>query len=187
MTTVINLYGGCGVGKSTIAALFFARMKIAGGNIELVREYVKSWAWAGRNVNPHDQLYLLGKQSAYESLLYGKVDYIVTDSPVLLAGAYAERSCGDDGAYVTEAAKAFYRRFEKESGVEYVNFFVSREGKKYNPRGRYETEDQARNFDVFLSSFLQRHVSSPIHSLTGTEEDRVTQIARVLSDQLCQT
>ena len=181
MTKVINLYGGCGVGKSTIAALFFARMKIAGANIELVREYVKSWAWAGRNVNPHDQLYLLGKQSAYESLLYGKVDYIVTDSPVLLAGAYAERSCGGDGEYVTEAAKAFYKRSEKEGGVEYVNFFVSREGKKYNPLGRYETEDQARNFDIFLGNFLNHHVPAHVHVLTGNEDERVGQILHALA------
>lgn len=71
MTVVINMFGGSGCGKSTTAALLFARLKLKGAHVELVREYVKYWAWNDRQVKEFDQLYLLGKQSAYHGLFLG--------------------------------------------------------------------------------------------------------------------
>lgn len=172
-TTVINLYGGAGAGKSTLAALLFATLKMDGRNVELVREYVKSWAWAGKIVSPADQLYLLGKQSSYESLLYGKVDIIVTDSPVLLAGAYAERSNGPEVAgYVTQAARHFNSMASREYGVRHVDFFVNRGDRKYNPKGRYQSESEARDFDEYLLKFLKDSWVDPIH-LEGSFEQMI--------------
>lgn len=170
-TTVINLFGGSGVGKSTVAALLFATMKMRGFDVELVREYVKLWAWSGKRVLPADQIYLLGKQSAYESLLYGKVKYIVTDSPVLLAGAYAEWHSGDSGRYVTEAAKSYYEVSAREHSVRYVNYVLSRDG-EFDPRGRYETREQAENFDAFLRVYLARN-SGPFPIIHGSEQEKV--------------
>jgi pantothenate kinase len=43
-TTIINVYGGPGAGKSTSAAYLYYLLKVAGKNVELVREYVKDWA-----------------------------------------------------------------------------------------------------------------------------------------------
>ena len=83
-TTIINLYGGPGTGKSTSAAYFYYLLKAQGKNVELVREYVKDWAWEGRKISTYDQIYFLGKQVRRESMLYGKVDWIVTDSPIMM-------------------------------------------------------------------------------------------------------
>lgn len=153
MTTVINLFGGSGVGKSTVAALLFANMKIQRLHVELVREYVKLWAWSGKQVRPTDQLYLLGKQSAYESLLYGKVDYIVTDSPIMLAGAYSEWHSGKDGGgYVTHAANSYCEAVGP--CVRHINYVLER-SKVFDPRGRYETREQAEAFDDFLKEYLE--------------------------------
>lgn len=174
MTVVINLYGGAGVGKSTIAALLFAHMKMAKYHTELVREYVKLWAWSGRQVRPTDQLYLLGKQSAYESALYGKVDYVVTDSPVLLAGAYAEWQSGEDGKYVTEAARKFYETSEQLYGVTYLNVLISRK-KEYDPRGRYGTAEEAAKFDIFLEQFLHAN-NKGFAVVAGNEHENIEQI-----------
>lgn len=44
-TTVINLIGSPGTGKSTIAAELFARMKWLGFDVELVSEYAKELVW----------------------------------------------------------------------------------------------------------------------------------------------
>lgn len=83
-TLVLNLFGGPGIGKSTSAAYIFYKLKSLGVNAELVREYVKDWAWDQRHINIWDQLYFLGKQIRRESMLYSKVDVIVTDAPVAL-------------------------------------------------------------------------------------------------------
>lgn len=72
-TTIINLYGGPGAGKSTSAAFLYYLLKANGFNVELVREYVKDWAWEKRVITNYDQIYFLGKQVRRESLLYGIV------------------------------------------------------------------------------------------------------------------
>lgn len=178
-TTVINLYGGSGVGKSTVAALLFARMKIAGLHVELVREYVKLWAWGGRKVRREDQIYLLGKQSAYESMLYGKVDYIVTDSPVLLAGMYAEWHNGDDGRYVTSAANSFIEQAQRDSGVKICNYLLRREG-EFDARGRWETAEEAGEFDQFLEGGLITS-NHPYTAISGSEEEKVASVMQNLN------
>ena len=41
---VLNFYGGAGIGKSTIAAAIFSKLKRKGHKTELVGEYAK-WLW----------------------------------------------------------------------------------------------------------------------------------------------
>lgn len=178
MTTVINLFGGSGCGKSTTAALLFARMKLKGMHVELVREYVKYWAWNDRKVREWDQLYLLGKQSAYESMLYGKVDYIVTDSPILLAGIYQEyRSQGRD-KYVGEAAKAFINH-ARSRDVVFKDFFLTRT-KPFDPRGRWETEEEAKDIDKFVFDYLLKFNGVEPTLVSGPNEDRDSEILSLL-------
>ena len=180
MTTVINLFGGSGCGKSTTAALLFANMKLGGLHVELVREYAKYWAWNDRKVREWDQLYLLGKQSAYESMLYGTVDYIVTDSPILLAGIYQDyRSQGKD-KYVSAAAQSFMAHAE-ESGVTYKNFYLKR-NKPFDPRGRYETEDQAKEVDAYVYNYLCDYSAFRPITISGPDERRDTEILSYLGD-----
>jgi nicotinamide riboside kinase len=174
-TKIINLFGGAGAGKSTTSALLFAEMKIRGLHVELVREYVKLWAWGGRKVRPEDQIYLLGKQSAYESMLYGKVDYIVTDSPVFLAGAYSEWYSGaHKGAYVTAAADAFIA-LTQQAGHEYINFYLERGDKPYDPRGRWGDKKEALEFDDYLERKLRLH-NHPYTTVSGGIRGNVTSI-----------
>lgn len=178
-TTVINLFGGSGCGKSTTAALLFARMKLNGFHVELVREYVKYWAWNDRKVREWDQLYLLGKQSAYESMLYGKVDFIVTDSPILLAGIYQEYRSGGADKYVGCAAKSFMDHASSR-GVEYMNFVLKRT-KPYDSRGRWETEEQAKQIDEFVRGYLENYSGKPPIEVSGENENRDVEILETLA------
>lgn len=180
-TKIINLYGGSGVGKSTIAALLFAQMKMLRKDVELVREYVKLWAWTGKQIRPADQIYLLGKQSAYESALYGNVEYVVTDSPVMLAGAYAVWHSGSNGEYVSDAAKSFYEVSKKAHNVTYHNYFLSRNN-SFEAKGRYETEAEAKNFDEFLMGHLANTVG-PYLIIHGSEQEKVNAILRDIAAQ----
>jgi ABC-type multidrug transport system ATPase subunit len=71
MTTIINLFGGPGSGKSTTAAYLYAGLKNQGVNAELIREYVKDWAYESRTVGVFDQLYFFGKQVRRETFSLG--------------------------------------------------------------------------------------------------------------------
>lgn len=153
MTIVINLLAGSGVGKSTTAADLFAKLKLRKYNAELVQEFVKKWAWQGRKPTGFDQVYLFGKQAQSESCLYGKVDYIVTDSPLLLSGFYEGYHLKRE---IVLPAVLNFLDYAKENGVIHKNYFLSR-NKPFDPRGRYETAEEAKNVDVLLKDFLAKH------------------------------
>jgi nicotinamide riboside kinase len=143
-TTIINLFGGPGCGKSTLAADVFVALKRANISVELVREYVKDWAWRGDKIGEWDQLYLIAKQLRRESCLYGKVAYVITDSPIVLAGVY-ERLYQPE-SFVGRNTIAAIQRRQLERGLRSVDLIVRRE-KPYVAAGRYETADMAQHVD----------------------------------------
>ena len=91
----INLYGGPGVGKSTLAAKLYSHMKRNGANVELVQEEVKQWAYEKRQIHPWDCVPLFGRQLEREQRLFQNgVRQIITDSPLLLNVFYSQTSHG---------------------------------------------------------------------------------------------
>lgn len=171
MTVVINLYGGSGLGKSTTAALIFGEMKLQGLHCELVREYAKEWAWNGRKITPEDQSHICETQLARESLYYGKLDYVVTDSPLLLGPIYQKYYSGSDPSAVEVFSNL---KKAEQQGVKYMNFLLKR-NKPFDPRGRYETEDQAKEVDACVEKYLKDH-SIPFHTVVTEDKERVHEI-----------
>lgn len=166
MTKIINLYGGPGTGKSTSAAYIYWALKHADINAELVREYVKNWAWEDRKISKYDQMYFLGKQSRAESMLYGKVDYVVTDSPVLLSAYYANhyKSLVSDG--VLEAVKGYYAQAAQD-GHKHLHAFLNRT-KPYQQAGRWQSEGDAKAIDLGIMATLDGlHIP---YTIFGTDE-----------------
>ena len=90
-TRIINFYGGPSSGKSTAAAGLFYKMKVAGLSVELTDEFAKECVWEGNVPMLKDQLWVLAHQHRKILRLSDKVDYIITDSPVLLSPIYRER------------------------------------------------------------------------------------------------
>ena len=150
---VINLFGASGVGKSTTAAATFAKFKLEGFHAELVSEYVKQWAWQDIMPGKFDQVYLFGKQARRESLLYDKVDYIVTDSPLWLSAFYEQRYVGRE---IISPAVHNFMDYAREHGVIHHNFWLRRT-KPYDPRGRFESEEGSDENHKLLRGFLDKH------------------------------
>lgn len=150
MTKVINILAGSGCGKTTTAAGVFYELKKRNINCELVSEYVKTWAWQGRKIEPIDQGYILERQARSERLLYGKVDYIVTDSPFILSPIYEKFY--NDTEY-TKNTVFYFLEEAKKQGVEHYNYLLNRT-KPFNPEGRYEDEETAKKVDVAVKDFL---------------------------------
>ncbi len=178
MTTVINLYGGSGLGKSTTAALIFGEMKLKGMHCELVREYAKEWAWGDRKIMPEDQEHILAVQLSREQLYYGKLDYVVTDSPLLLGPIYQKYYSGSDPI----AAEVFKNlKIAEQSGVKYMNFLLKR-NKPFDPRGRFETEEQAKEVDACVEAYLN-HYSIQFDIVGSEGNERVHEIiSKVIND-----
>lgn len=153
-TTVINLYGGPGIGKSTAAAGIFYGLKAKGYKAEIVTEYVKQWAYEGRTPQPLDQFYFFAKQARKEYPLYGKVRYIVTDCPLELSAYYSNQDEALRPAF-KEMLKS-YRTVQERNNVDIKRFFLKRkESHTYDTTSRYQTEEEAKLVDKELLEFMK--------------------------------
>jgi hypothetical protein len=163
MSLRINIYGGPGTGKSTLAAILFGWLRRHGFNAELVQEWVKTWAYLGRQMQSFDYVYTFASQLHTEDrLLQAGVNIVVTDSPVYLQCMYALH-------HKMKAANELWRIAKRfEAAYPSVNFFVDRsEFAVYEQAGRYEDLDQALAMDRFIVTCLHEWHVPFKHVLAG--------------------
>lgn len=154
MTRIINIYGGPCIGKSTTAAFLYYLFKKNKLRVELIQEYVKEWAWEERKIKPFDQIYFFAKQVRKESMLFDKVDYVITDSPVLLSLCYIKRVCDPEIASgLEETAKAFYNVSPRHN-VQHTHVVLKRTG-EFNLNGRFHSEEESIKLDSEIVNLLK--------------------------------
>ena len=145
-TKVVNLFGASGVGKSSGAAYIFSQLKMNGISCELVPEYAKDKVWENNKeiFKPENQVYIFGKQSYRISRLIGKVEYIITDSPILLSNVYNK-------------SVVLKKHFEDavrdcHNSLNNINYIITRV-KPFDPNGRNEkTSEEA---DQYIPRILE--------------------------------
>lgn len=176
-TTVINLFAGSGAGKSTVAAGLFSAMKERKYHCELVREFVKTMAWEGKKVGPYDQVYIFGKQAKYESQLYGKVDYIITDSPLLLSAIYENHYTGKN---LILPSVLNFLDYTQSNGIKYLNFYLTR-SKPFDKRGRYEDEKTAKKIDKRIIHALKWYKIPFVKLKNNSCQESIDEILKVIT------
>jgi len=167
---VINMFAGPGSGKSTLAAHVFALMKWKEYKVEHIQEYIKSAVYENRNIFS-DQIYIFGKQQRRQHILRHQVDYVVTDSPLLLSAVYAPEDYFP--SFATLCLEVHY-------SYDNINIFVERT-KPYVNLGRSQTYDEAKEIDDKVQDFLvAQHI--PYIVLPG-ERDSAQEIIDLIEQE----
>lgn len=175
MTTLINLFGAGSSGKSTLMADLFSEMKLRGISVEMCTEIVKEWAWENRFPTKYEQFYLIGKGIQQQARLFNKVDFIISDSPILISSFYTYYLYNVDN--LTSTVKEFYR-MAKLDGIVVKNFFLKR-NKPYEPHGRYQTEEESNLIADKLLVYLDAN-DVRFDILDCKDRDRVKEVFKAV-------
>jgi hypothetical protein len=156
---VINLFAGPGTGKSTTAAGLFYLMKSEGRNVELVTEFAKDLVWEEHHSMFADQLFILAQQNRKLERLRDKVDFAITDSPLLIGLAYTKID------YYYHFGEILLDVFNSYNNL---NILLKRE-KPYKTIGRNQDENGAKALDIKIKGILDFN-RSPYREVRGNTE-----------------
>jgi shikimate kinase len=152
-TYIINLIGGPGVGKSTIAALLFAELKVLGYVCEYVQEYAKKLVWLKKFDKLKDQYYVAKKQYDLFDKINNQVDFIITDGS-LIHGIYYNSEYNKNILSQEEINNTNYYIIECINKFNNINIILDRVDRKYETEGRIQTEKQAKEIDIILKKIM---------------------------------
>jgi hypothetical protein len=153
-TKIINFFGGPGIGKSTQACGLYTEMKKNHMNVEYTYEFPKEVAWEGNISQLKDQFFITANQHRNISRLYGKVEYIIVDSPIVL-GCFYESRYGSDypsSHYSMSGLSNFlwglFRQYDN------INILLTRNNDTYDPNGRLQDLNEAKEIDADIKETL---------------------------------
>lgn len=155
-TIVINAFAGPGAGKTTSCLEVAEKLKKQGFVTEYVQEYAKELVYDNNLImldgHYEHQFDILKEQVKRINRLYGKVDFILTDSPVLLNNTYLneDKSTNDYVAYC-ENVKKIYTLYDN------FNYFVERDKSAFEEEGRIHNLEQSIVIDDELKNTLHNN------------------------------
>jgi len=150
-TVVINAFGGSGAGKTTACLDIVSELKKRGYIADYVQEYATELVWEGKihmlDGSERNQAIMLNEQNHRIERLRGKVDFIVTDSPLLLNSTYNKE-------LTPEYEKKVMFLFSKSNNF---NFVVKRDESTFSERGRIHNLQESKIKDKEIEDMLKKH------------------------------
>lgn len=163
-TKIINIYGNEGSGKSTIASYLFSELKERNIECELVTEVAKDFVWQEDNNSLSNQVLVFGNQLMRLERLIGKVEYIITDAPLLLQiGFYKSKYLPGERAF-KKLVLAHYKRFNNIDVALKSRKVVSKTGRidkkvnamKYITNHEFDLKSRCENKEEILEFVLTK-------------------------------
>jgi len=148
--TMIQLLGGPGIGKSSIAPKLFAIMKENGHNAEFIHEVAKGLVYDNAPHMFYEQDWIFAHQHRLQRRLvdYG-VQYAVTDTSIILGLFYMDPSFPQSLGKLIEDTYNSYTN---------VNVILDRNPNiPYQQSGRNQNEQGAIEIDVKIRQYFDEH------------------------------
>jgi len=159
MSKIINLFGGPGIGKSSIASGLTYKLKKKHITCDNPYEFPKALAWDENHSAIQDQLYVLANQHRGIVKSFGKVDYIVLDSPIILSLVY--RSVYQGTSYPATLYNS--EHFDKlvidiHNQYDSINILLERsDDGVHNDKERYQSLEESRKLDYEIEKVLLKN------------------------------
>lgn len=166
-TIFLNLFGGPGSGKSTMCADVFTRLKKMGINCEMALEYAKDAIYEESYKKLNNQIYIFGKQHNRIWRLNGKVDVVVTDSPILVSILYD----ADNNPYLKDLVMYEFKKLNT------LNFYINREF-EFSTDGRIHNLEQSKEVDNKCVELLDQNNIQ--YTRIGNNEEEVNKIVNII-------
>jgi hypothetical protein len=109
-------------------------------------EFAKDKVWEESYKILDDQFYIFGKQYHKLFRLNGKVDVIITDSPLVISMLYNKTPSKYFNDFVLEQFNTFYN----------LTFFLNRP-ENYQEEGRIQTKEESEALDNILKDILNKN------------------------------
>lgn len=179
MSKLINLFGGPGIGKSGIASGITYKLKKKHISCNNPYEFPKRLAWDNNIPAIKDQLYVFANQHRGIAESYGKVDYIVIDSPILFSTIYH--------TYYTEGYPAeFYGQpfhdlvIDLHKKYDNINILLDRGDGVHNDDERFQNLDESIVIDKLCKKILDDN-AIPYHTIK-VGKNTVKEIMKLLGN-----
>tara|TARA_R100001463_G_scaffold17250_4_gene44310 strand:- start:8494 stop:9027 length:534 start_codon:yes stop_codon:yes gene_type:complete len=177
MSKLVNLFGGPGIGKSGIAAGITYKLKKKHISCNNPYEFPKTIAWDNNLPAIKDQLYIFANQHRGIAQAYGKVDYIIIDSPILFSTIYH--------TYYTNGYPAEYYRqpfhdlvVDLHKQYDSINILLDRGESVHNDDERFQDLEESIVIDKLCKTILDKH-DIPYHTIK-VDKNAVKKIMKLL-------
>jgi hypothetical protein len=157
MTKIVNLMGGPGIGKSGIAAGVLYELKKRHISCDAPYEFPKVLAWDENHSAIKDQLYVIANQHRGIVKSWGKVDYIILDSPILLSLIYKSYYKGTE--YPSTLYTESFDKMVLDIHLQYnnINILLKRGNGIHNEKERYQNLEQSIDLDNRIKNMMDEN------------------------------
>lgn len=151
VTVVVNAFGGPGAGKSTASLGIAEELKKLGYVAEYIPEYAKELVWDEKwdmlDGSEEHQFLILQEQLKRIDRLIGKVEFIITDAPILLNQIYHK----DLTSEYEQMLRHLYGQYDN------FNFIVQRSDNEFENVGRIHDYNESIAKDAEIKNMLDRY------------------------------
>lgn len=153
-TTYITLVGGAGTGKTTIASLLFAELKLLGKNVDLIPEVVRDKIFEEKISDLNDQYHISKKQYDKYWSRNGKVEFVVSDTSLINGIYYNKYNCNN----VSNENKTFKSIIKWFHMFNNIVIYVKRGSHyEYDSTGRVHSFEESLHADEELLKCLDKN------------------------------
>ena len=151
----VNLFGGAGIGKSTVAAEIFTELKKKGFKTELVGEFAKDLVYQNSTHLLGDQLWVFANQAhRLRNLAKSHVEVAVCDSPLLLSITY-QRLGAEPKSFSTLVKEEF-------ENYKNINYLIPRNDDFWKKDSRHGDIMRAKIMDGMIERVLESYTYKTI-------------------------